>query len=42
MMTENDNILKEILDTYIEISIKEPTNIIKGGLSAIFGGKQDD
>lgn len=38
-MTKNDNILKEILDTYIEISIKEPTNIIKDGLSAIFGGK---
>lgn len=40
-MTKNDNILKEILDTYIEISIKEPTNIIKGGLSAIFGGNDE-
>lgn len=34
------NILKEILDTAVEISIKEPTNIIVGGLSAIF--KDDD
>ena len=30
------NILKEIFDTAIEISVKEPTSIIVGGLSSIF------
>lgn len=34
-------ILKDIFNTAIEINVKEPTNIITGGLSAIFGGDDD-
>lgn len=29
-------VLKDILDVYTEVTIKEPINIIKGGLGAIF------
>lgn len=30
-------LLKDLLDTYTEVTIKEPLDIIAGGFSAIFG-----
>lgn len=34
-------ILKDILSTAVEISVNEPIDIVKGGITSILGGDDD-